>query len=501
MKGEFVKLAQLLSIFSQLKWGEYSLNEVVSICRDSRLVVPGSVYVAIRGQQLDGHKFIAEACQAGAIGLILESESNLPSNYRGAVVLVNNTRVALNKLAGRYYGNPAENLFCVGVTGTNGKTTTAYLTEAVLNQFGWLTGVMGTVDHHIGEHVWSSQMTTPDAIDLQKRLKDFSLLGAKAVAFEVSSHALSQYRADSIPFDCAVFTNLTRDHLDYHQTMEEYFCSKQRLFSDVLSRSSKTHTFAIVNGDDPYGERLQVADRATLWTYGQNRAEFSFEIFRSDFTGSYFGIKHPSGRSELQIPLVGEHNVYNATAAFAVGIAAGGSAETCCEALEKIQGVPGRMQRVGGLKRDLNVFVDYAHTDAALKSVIESLIAIRHSTKSSARIITVFGCGGDRDKGKRPLMAKAAILNSDLVIVTSDNPRNEDPEEIISEIVRDIPSALREEKVIEVVDRREAIMKAISCAKRGDVVLIAGKGHESDQIINGERKAFSDVEIAGEFLK
>lgn len=496
-----MKLAQLLSVYSQLKWGDDPLAEVTSVCRDTRSMKAGSLYVAIRGQALDGHDYISQACAGGAIGLVVENEAKVPLDYRGAVVVVDNSRKALDILASRFFGNPAQNLFCVGVTGTNGKTSTTLLTEAILNRYGWTTGVMGTIDHHIGTRTWETQMTTPDAIDLQRRLSEFNSLGARAAVFEVSSHALSQCRVDGIPFDCVVFTNLTRDHLDYHGTMENYFFAKQRLFDEILSRSTKSPVFAIINSNDPYGKKLQLSSRSVNWTYGQGEADFSFQVVKSDFSGTSYRLKYLGGVVGVEIPLIGIHNVYNATAAYAVGMAAGAGAETCRDALAGFCGIPGRMERVGCPNTGIHVFVDYAHTDDALRFVLEGLNEIRREGQLPVRIITVFGCGGDRDRGKRPLMMRAALNGSDFVYVTSDNPRSEDPEKIISEIISETPKPILKEKVVIEPDRRDAIRLAISSARSGDVVLIAGKGHENYQILNTGQIFFSDTLVAGEFLK
>lgn len=495
-----MKLAQLFSIYPQLKWGHQRSADVEVICRDSRLVKPASVYVAIKGQNVDGHDFLPQVCAQGAVGLVVEDEGKIPGDYEGAVVLVQDTRKALDQLASRFFGSPAQELYCVGVTGTNGKTSVAYLVEAILNTYGWDTGVLGTVDHHMGKHVWESKLTTPDALDLQKRLSEFQSLGAKAVAFEVSSHALSQSRADAIPFDAVVFTNLTRDHLDYHGDLESYFQAKQRLFDEILWNSEKPDIHAIINRDDAHGRKLMVANKAKRWTYGERDADFTFQIVSQDFGGNRFEIRHPRGVSEVTTPMIGRHNVYNCTAAFAVGIAAGASSSTCVEALAAFGGVPGRMERVSNDK-GIHVFVDYAHTDDALRSVLEALGEIRRLSASEARILTVFGCGGDRDHGKRPMMAQAAVAGSDQVFVTSDNPRTEDPEKIIADILAGVEEAELNSRVFVDVDRRQAIARALRSASQGDVVLIAGKGHEDYQLVGEEKLSFSDIQVARELLK
>lgn len=494
-----MRLPQLLSIYPQLCWGQDPDHDVEGLTNDSRQVKNGFVYVAIRGHRQDGHQFLEAACAQGAIAVVVEDASAVPAHFKGAVVEVDSTRVALDQLAAHYFGRPAEQMFCVGVTGTNGKTSTTYMVEAVLGQFGWRTGVLGTINHHFGSRVWESQLTTPDALVLHKRLAEFRALGAEAAAFEVSSHALAQHRADALPFDVAVFTNLTRDHLDYHQNMENYFATKERLFREVLGRSPKAQLWAIINGDDPWARKLQVSDRARTWTYGQGAMDFRFHVRQQSFGGTVFNLKTPRGEIDVRLKLPGLHNVYNATAAMAVGLAAGASLATCEAAMAQFSGVPGRLQPVSNAQ-GFHVFVDYAHTDDALKSVLSALGEVRRQCQQENRILTVFGCGGDRDKGKRPLMARAAVAGSDLVFVTSDNPRTEDPERIIQDCVAGLPPEVLNQTVFTEVDRRAAIGRALQTAQVGDVILIAGKGHENYQIIGTEQRPFDDAEVVKNWL-
>lgn len=494
-----MRLSQLLSIYPQLRLGEQPNQEISGLTNDSREVKKGSVYVAIRGSKHDGHKYLNEVCKSEPAAIVVDDLALVPATFRGAVVHVENTRSALDHLAAQFWGRPADRLFCVGVTGTNGKTSTTYLIEKVLSRFGWKTGVLGTINHHLGTHVWPSQLTTPDPLVLQKRLAEFSSLGAEAVTFEVSSHAIEQNRVDHVPFDVTVFTNLTRDHLDYHGTMDKYFAAKARLFNQILARSSKPQTYAVVNTDDPWGKRIEVFGKSRLWTYGQREADLKFTIQAQSFAGTVFELKTPRGTEQVNLPVPGLHNVYNAVAAIGVGLAAGASLETCCEALQDFEGVPGRLQRV---KSDagFNVFVDYAHTDDALRVVLRALNEVRSAAKLSGRILTVFGCGGDRDKGKRPLMAQAAVEGSDFVFVTSDNPRTEDPMSIIKDTTEGILPELMGRQVFIEADRRMAIGRALQTAQVGDVILIAGKGHEDYQIVGTERLPFSDVEVVKEWL-
>lgn len=461
----------------------------------------GCVFIAIKGGKADGHAYLSEAGAKGAIGVVVEDLERVPADFAGQVFQVSSARDALNRLASRFYGDPSESLFCVGVTGTNGKTTTTYLTEAILNHFGRKTGVVGTINHHIGNQVWKTEMTTPDPLSFQQRLREFLDHGAAAVALEVSSHALTQHRVDEVSFDVAQFTNLSRDHLDYHKDMEDYFEAKHKLFTDLMARSKKPRKFAVINIDDEYGKRVRPAEGVTVWTYGlEKSADLCFEVLDQGFGGTKFRLRAPQGECDFQIRMPGLHNVYNATAAIGAGLAAGATPAVCAEALASFNGVPGRLESVPN-DRGLYIFVDYAHTDDALKTVLHYLNGIRRSSGLKNRIITVFGCGGDRDKGKRPLMMKAAAQDSDLVVVTSDNPRTEDPMAIIRDaLVGADPSALGR-TVFEEVDRRKGIARAIELATAGDVILIAGKGHEDYQQIGTVKHPFSDVQVVKEILK
>jgi len=493
-----MKVSQLFSIFHQLHWGEAAGLEVSSITQDSRRVQAGTVFVAIRGTTGDGHQFLPDVVRSGAVALVVEDSSNIPKDCKCAVVKVASTRLALDQLARRFYGDPAQGLFCVGVTGTNGKTTVAYMVEKILTQFGWPTGVMGTIDHHLGSKRWPSSLTTPDPLTLHHRLREFADLGAQAVAFEVSSHALAQSRADGLPFAVGVFTNFTRDHLDYHRTMEEYLRAKERLFRELLGQHPTTRV-AILNGDDPELRRIHVREGVSTWWYGDGKGDFAFRILKQDLFGSMFHLSSPYGNHEFHLPCVGHHNIYNATAAIAVGCAAGASLQTASRAIAQFHGAPGRLERVPN-ERNLHIFVDYAHTDDALRTVGRALRDLMRSAQHQGRIVTVFGCGGDRDKGKRPLMARAAAEFSDVLVLTSDNPRSEDPEIILNEVQAGVPSIWSGELFRE-VDRQTAFARALQTAREGDVILIAGKGHEDYQIIGSNRLEFSDVKVMSGMLK
>jgi len=500
-------LRELLSRIHVSSLGEGADTQVSALVFDSRKLVKDSVFFAIHGGKSDGHDYLQAAADAGASAVVVEDAKRVPAGYRGTVVKVESVRRTLNKLAAAFFGDPARKLFCVGVTGTNGKTTTTHMCEAIFNYAGQDCGVIGTIDHHLRDRVWPTEMTTPDPVSFQQRLREFVDLGAKVVALEVSSHALSQSRVDEVPFDVAVFTNLTRDHLDYHKDMGDYFEAKHKLFRDLLSKSPKPHPTAVVNDDDSYGRQIQVESpggdghpKARKWTYGQGaHATLRFVVHSQGYEGTHFTLHTPQGSQDFRIPMVGLHNVQNACGAIGAALAAGISLVTSAEALARLRGVNGRLDAVPN-QNGLHVFVDYAHTDDALKTVLHYLNEIRQSAKIQNKLITVFGCGGDRDKGKRPLMAQAALAGSDLVVLTSDNPRTEDPEKILDDAQAGIPQAKPGENLFREVDRRKGIAKALELAKPGDVVLIAGKGHEDYQILGTTKVPFSDFEVVKEIL-
>ena len=493
-------LNHLFSALSpQFQSFQYGDIELTGLFNDARQVTPNSVFIAIPGSKVDGHSFIPDAIKNGAVALVVQEKSKVPETFNGLVFVAPNTREALDLLASRYYLEPGQELFCVGVTGTNGKTSVTYMAEAILNAGQIPTGVIGTVNHHLGERTWPSEMTTPDPLFLQKRLREFREAGALAVALEVSSHALDQRRVDSVPFNTVVFTNLTRDHLDYHNTMENYHLAKQRLFTDLLWQSEKSPLFAIVNVADKFGRRMKIADPAIVWTYGTKDSDLRFDVLSMDFSSTHVRVQTPLGEAEMRLPMSGIHNVQNAMAAIGVGLSAGLPLTLCISALERFNGVPGRLQSVPNAT-DFAVFVDYAHSPDALENVLVALNSVRKNIKSSARIWTIFGCGGDRDKGKRPLMAKMALKYSDQVVVTSDNPRTENPEEIIKDIMNGVDD-IEKVRTQVIVDRQEAIYQTVMKADKGDVILIAGKGHEDYQIIGQEKLPFSDMKVAEQALQ
>lgn len=478
-----------------------SETDVTMIVIDSRRATAGSLFIAIKGIAEDGHDFLQEAVARGASALVVEDEARVPPGFAGPVVVAPNGRVALNRLSGRFFGDPGEKLFCVGVTGTDGKTSVTYMTEAVLAAGGIPTAVIGTVDHHFGERRWPGD-TTPPPIVMQERLSQFAALGAKAVALEATSQGLSQSRVSGVPFDVAVFTNLTRDHLDYHRTEDAYFVAKQRLFTEALAGSPKRARFAIINIDTPHGARIRVPSNTTRWTYGRlgSGADLEVETLGATLSASSFRLRAWGDEAELCLPLLGTFNGENALAAIAVGEAAGLDFQASVEALRHFKGAPGRVQRIVHPGGKL-VFIDYAHSPDAFEKVLGTAKAAMERERDRGRLVTVFGCGGDRDRGKRPLMLAAALRLSDQVIITADNPRSEDPREIVEEMLTGATSAADRARVTVELDRPKAIHLALDSTGDADVVMILGKGHEGYQLMGSERLAYSDHAVAAARLE
>ncbi len=456
-------------------------------------IKPGWLFVAERGVSKDGHQFIPKAIEQGATGLVVEHLEYIPKSFTGAVIVTKNSRNLAPKIASLFFDRPSEKLFCVGITGTNGKTSLTYLVEHLLNSVNKPTGVVGTINHHLGKIVWPTEMTTPHPIELQSRLDEFVTHGAQAAALEVSSHAIDQGRINGIEFDVGVFTNLTRDHLDYHSSMEDYFTAKERFFSDSLYNSNKKDLFAVINYDDPWGQKIKTPSPITRWNYGKNSGDLTFQLIKMDFEGTIIKIKTPMGSALLKSPLIGLHNIYNVLAAVGACLAGKMTLSQIETAIPTFTGVPGRLQKVP-TKNGSAVFVDYAHSPDALENVLTSLKNLQQTLVQKGRLLCVFGCGGDRDKGKRPQMAKVAETFSDFVILTSDNPRTEDPLRILDDIEKGF-SKKPDVKIIRESDREKAISIALNEAQPNDVILIAGKGHEDYQIIGKEKFYFSDFDV------
>jgi UDP-N-acetylmuramoyl-L-alanyl-D-glutamate--2,6-diaminopimelate ligase len=456
-------------------------------CQDHRTLEAGDIFVAIKGSTFDSHTILNEVIKRNPAAIIAQNSSFVPKEFKGDVQIVSNTRVAMDQLCHAYFGFPSKKLFCVGVTGTNGKTTTSLLIEHGLNMVGARAGVIGTIDHHYGAKKWQTNLTTPGSLEFYSRLKDFVELGAKALSVEVSSHALDQDRMSSCEFDVGVFTNLTRDHLDYHGTMENYFKAKEKFFIEVLKNSPKPSKFAVINQDDSYGRQIQIPKNVQKISYGASNADLTYEVLEQNFSGQKLNINYKGKKYFSQIQLSGHFNILNYLATLGVLLAKQIPLSEAIEGFVGFSGVRGRLEKVPNSK-GLHVFVDYAHTPDALENVLRTL----NNIKGNQKIITVFGCGGDRDKGKRPIMGEIACKLSDYAVVTSDNPRTESPEQIIKEIVKGC-NGLKNYEIES--DRKKAIEKALNIAKNGDAVLIAGKGHEDYQIIGQEKLHFDDVEV------
>ncbi len=461
---------------------------VSAIAYDSRRVIAGAVFVALKGLKADGVAFAEQAVARGAQAVV--SESPRPANVPVPWIVVRDARLALALLADRFFDHPSRRMPVVGVTGTNGKTTTAYLLSSMLDAAGLKAGMLGTVAYRIGGEDREASRTTPEAPDVQQLLNDMLQHGCKSAVMEVSSHALSLKRVDGMRFAAGVFSNLTRDHLDFHDDMEAYFAAKRRLF-EMLPPGAP----AVINLDDPRGpELVAITERPVTYAITAP-AEVRPGAIDMTLGGLAFEIATPRGPVRVTSKLVGKPNVYNILAATATAMAL----DVPLEAIERgsagLAGVPGRFEVVSPPGGEVTVVVDYAHTDDALRNLLETARPL-----AARRLITVFGCGGDRDRSKRPLMGMVAARLSDVVVITSDNPRTEDPARIIEEIERGIPagsqSASRAPTVMSVVDRAEAIERAIATATAGDVVLIAGKGHEKYQQIGDRVLPFDDGDVA-----
>lgn len=487
-----MKLNKLIQDIPKIAVSEDLNNiEVKGIKYDSRQVKQGDLFVAIKGFKTDGHKFIKNALENGASAFIIEDKNYCSDEYPW--VLVENSRIALADLSAVFFDHPSAKFLLIGVTGTNGKTTTTNLIAKIFEDQGHKVGLVGTIHNRIGQKILPVERTTPEASDLQELFAQMAAEGVSCVVMEVSSHALDLARVKGCQFDIAVFTNLTQDHLDYHQSMEEYFKAKAKLFTGLGRENSKNYRkVAVINGDDTWGQKLLSEITAEKISYGmENDVNFKAENIIITSTGVSYRVND----NNITLQLTGKFNVYNSLAALAVAHSQGIPLEQAIKSLENVSGIPGRFQLVEGTQ-DFAVIVDYAHTP-------DSLINILTTAREFAqgRIITVFGCGGDRDRTKRPLMGKAAAQYSDFTIITSDNPRTEDPEKIIEDILPGVKEIVGPEKYQVITDRKEAIKEALKMAQKDDIILIAGKGHETYQEINGVKYPFDDKKIAEELLK
>ncbi len=478
---EDMRLQELISGFPGARLLGDGDVEVTGLATDSRGLKPGEVFFALRGEQTDGHRFVMDAFEKGAAAAVVEEAVEVAE----AAVQVPSVRRALAVFAERFYGVPCGSLRMVGVTGTNGKTTTAYLIHAILEAAGWQPGLIGTVEHHLGARRLPSSNSTPEAHDLQRMFWEMVGAGCRSAVMEVSSHGLALGRVYGIGFETAVFTNITRDHLDFHPSSEAYLAAKALLFDNLDSNAQ-----AVVNIDDPAVETLLAQCPAHVMGYGASEgAAVRILEGRTTWRGTALSLETPVGRLDLSLALKGRFNLWNAAAAVAVGLAMGVAPDVIVEAVREVR-VPGRFEEVDQ-GQAFGVIVDYAHTPDGLENVLQAARAL-----TEGRLICVFGCGGDRDRGKRPEMGRVSAQRADLTVVTSDNPRTEAPEAIIQEILPGLGSApYRIEP-----DRRRAIEAAIRLAGPEDLVMIAGKGHEDYQDIGREKIPFDDREVAREVL-
>jgi UDP-N-acetylmuramoyl-L-alanyl-D-glutamate--2,6-diaminopimelate ligase len=466
---------------------------------DSRRVKPGCVFVAMRGETSDGNRFIDAAIKAGAVAVVTDSPTEKPREGVAWAVVPQGRR-ALARLSANFYKRPAERIAVTGITGTNGKSTTAFLIESILTAAGRKSALIGTIEYHVAGKVYPAPHTTPEALELARIFNEALGLGATDAVMEVSSHALAQERVFGVPFDVAVFTNLTRDHLDYHKTMDEYFAAKRVLFEGCGTDAPRA---VVTNLDDEYGAKLAAFSRkrsAVVLTYGWERGDFHAENVDINPRGTRFDLVTPQEKDRIPVfsSLIGRVNVYNILAAAGACYARGCDSKAIARGVESLTHVPGRFERVD-CGQPFTVVVDYAHTDDALRNL--TALAREFVTRSggNARVLTVFGCGGDRDRAKRPLMGEAAGRGSDFVVLTSDNPRSEDPRAIINDAVVGLQKT--GVKYAVEVDRRKAIALAIAEARPGDIVLLAGKGHEKVQVTREGSLPFDDVAVAREALR
>ena len=457
--------------------------EITDIAYDSRKVVPGALFCCLRGEKTDGHRFARQAVDKGAAALIVEERLPLPVPQ----LLVTDGREAMARSAACFFGHPERKMTMLAVTGTNGKTSTTYMVKAVAEEAGLKVGLIGTIHNLIGDLVVETERTTPESVDLFRLLAHMAEQGVDLVIMEVSSHALAQNRVAGIRFKAALFTNLTQDHLDYHKTFEAYRAAKKKLFYQT--------DLCIVNDDDPAAAYMSEGLPCPIWTMGIYKGgDFYAKSIEITTTGASFHLFTPKGDGRVDLHISGLFSVYNAMGTAALMVAAGVPFATIRKGLEKLKCVVGRLQAADTFGRPFAVYVDYAHTPDALKNV---LVTARGFAKN--RLISVFGCGGDRDHGKRPIMGEISGRYADFSVVTSDNPRTEDPMVIIDSIEEGIRRTAAPYVIIE--DRRKAIHYALDMARDGDVIVVAGKGHETYQEINGVKHHFDDREIVEEYLR
>lgn len=465
-------------------------KEITGIYYDSRKVKPGSLFVCISGLKTDGHLYIDEAVKKGAAAIL--AEKKIETDGKTTVILTNDSRKAMPFIAANFYNEPSKNMRVIGVTGTNGKTTTTHLLRAILQEAEKKTGIMGTLYAKIDESEKILGHTTPEAFEIEEFMSISREKGGEYVVMEVSSHALDLDRVNKIYFNVAIFTNLSQDHLDYHKDIESYKNAKLKLFKMI---PKEPDCFSIINADDPFAFEFLEAAAKSPYTYGiSNAADVQARNVNISLKGSSFSVNYAGGEFPVKMKLVGLFSVYNALAAISFALREGIDPQNIKSALEKVQGVPGRFEQVD-CGQDFTVIVDYAHTPDGLENILKTARDIVEN-----RLITVFGCGGDRDRTKRPLMGEVAARYSDFCVVTSDNPRSEEPEAIIKDIIPGL-DIIKNSRYAIITDRREAIRHAIHLGKAGDLIVIAGKGHENYQLIGEQILDFDDRKVAREFIE
>ncbi|MDR3071099.1 MAG: UDP-N-acetylmuramoyl-L-alanyl-D-glutamate--2,6-diaminopimelate ligase [Endomicrobium sp.] len=489
-----MKLKEILSGDNVVVIGDET-TEVLGVSYDSRTVGKNYAFFALAGHNTDGSKYIYEAIEKGASVIITNFRCDIDSAVQ---VIVDDIFHFMSIFCAKFYNYPDRELNVVGVTGTNGKTTITYMIESVFASAGIECGVIGTVNYRYKGKIIEASNTTPQSLDIYKIMRQIVNSGIKYLVMEVSSHALSLYRVYRMDFDIAIFTNLTQDHLDFHKNMDNYFEAKSRLFRMLETGTKENRKYAIINADDQYGKKLSkmnIGVEKKLYSISEKgMSDFKAENIEITDSGSKFNIIFDNNKAKINIKHIGLHNVYNALAAFSASICVGIPFYKAVEGLNNSNHAPGRLEKIDIEGMDFSVVVDYAHTDDALKNVLEAIRYIKHE-----RIITVFGAGGSRDRKKRPLMGKVAVEMSDFVFVTSDNPRMEDPNNIMLDIEVGIKRAGKNNYKV-IVDREMAIKEAIMMANKGDIVLLAGKGHENYQIIGMDKKYFSDIEVAKKYV-
>ena len=493
LAGREMKLSELFHGAEIASISARTDAEISAIVSNSQKVMADSLFFALKGVKEDGNKYVPDALSRGAIAIASESprDPSTPPDVAWVQILPGAQRRVLAVASANFYHHPAEELRLIGVTGTNGKTTTTHLIESVLRAAGMKTGLIGTISYRTPRGTRDAVNTTPESLDLQQMLAEIREAGGSAAVMEASSHALAMDRLWGCHFGAAVFTNLTRDHLDYHKTFDEYFAAKRRLFEGM---GAGAPDFAVVNTDDPYGQKLAGLAAHTL-TYGlKNGAQITTKKFPLSFSGLEFTALTPAGRIEVRSRLVGKINVYNILAAIAAGIALEIPSSAIAKGINELESVPGRFQRIDEGQPFL-VVVDYAHTDDALRN----LISTARELNPSGRIITLFGAGGDRDRTKRPLMGEAAGSLGDIVVLTSDNPRSEDPLRIINDVLVGLQKT--KAKYFVEPERGRAIEMALDEARPGDIVLLAGKGHETYQVLRDGTVDFDDREVTRRALR